>query len=150
MSPSATALAIIVAIALLGSGLGFYAGSRQKMNLEQWTVGSRGFGTLLMWLLMAGEGYTTFSVLGASGWVYSRGGPALYIPAYITLSNVAAFFLLPAIWELGRTHGLQTEPDFFRVRYGTGMRAHHVVWRGRAGWTQSAEDAAYYRRHPIS
>src|SRR3954471_17414432 len=119
MSPSAIALTIILAIVLLGSVLGFYAGTRQKMSLEQWTVGGRGFGTLLMWLLMSGETYTTFSVLGASGWVYSRGGPALYIPAYLTLSNVVAFFLLPQIWELGRTHGLQTQPDFFRVRYGS-------------------------------
>jgi SSS family solute:Na+ symporter len=127
MSPSAIALTIIAVIVLLGSALGFYAGTRQKMSLEQWTVGGRGFGTLLMWLLMAGESYTTFSVLGASGWVYSRGGPALYIPAYITLSNVVAFFLLPQIWELGRTHGLHTQPDFFRVRYGSRYLAAFVA-----------------------
>src|SRR4051794_23913477 len=130
MTPSATALSIIITIAFLGSGLGFYAGTRQRMSLEQWTVGNRGFGTLLMWLLMAGEGYTTFSVLGASGWVYSRGGPALYIPAYLTLSNVAGFFLLPQIWALGRTHGLQTEPDFFRVRYGSRYLAAFVALIG--------------------
>ena len=119
MSPSATALTIIFGIVAVGSAIGFYAGTRQKMSLEQWTVGSRGFGTLLMWLLMAGESYTTFSVLGASGWVYSRGGPALYILAYITLSNVVSFFVMPHVWELGRAHGMQTQPDFFRVRYGS-------------------------------
>jgi hypothetical protein len=32
---------------------------------------------------------------------------------------------------------------------GTDMRAHHIDWRGRAGWTQSAEDAAYYKAHPV-
>jgi hypothetical protein len=37
----------------------------------------------------------------------------------------------------------------FRVRYGTDMRAHHCVWRGNAEWKQSAEDATYYRQHPI-
>ena len=119
MSPSATALTIIFGIVAVGSAIGFYAGTRQKMSLEHWTVGSRGFGTLLMWLLMAGESYTTFSVLGASGWVYSRGGPALYILAYITLSNVVSFFVMPHVWELGRAHGMQTQPDFFRVRYGS-------------------------------
>ncbi len=118
MSPSAIALTVIFVIVLLGSAVGFFAGTRQKMSLEQWTVGSRGFGTLLMWLLMAGESYTTFSVLGASGWVYSRGGPALYILAYLTLGNVVAFFVMPHVWELGRQHGLQTQPDFFRSRYG--------------------------------
>jgi hypothetical protein len=30
------------------------------------------------------------------------------------------------------------------------MRAHHLAWRGHAGWTQSAEDADYYRRHPAA
>src|ERR1700752_803888 len=38
----------------------------------------------------------------------------------------------------------------FPVRYGTDMRAHHVDWRGHEGWTQSPEDAAYYRAHPVA
>jgi quercetin dioxygenase-like cupin family protein len=37
----------------------------------------------------------------------------------------------------------------FRVRYGSDMIAHHIEWRGRPGWTQSAQDAEYYRRHPV-
>src|SRR5579862_208217 len=117
MSPSAIALAAIVIIVACASALGFYAGTRHKMNLEQWTVGSRGFGPLLMLLLMAGEIYTTFSFLGASGWAYSRGGPTLYILAYLTLAFVVSFFILPPLWELGRKHGLQTQADFFALRY---------------------------------
>lgn len=31
------------------------------MNLEQWSVGGRGFGTIFVFLLMAGEIYTTFT-----------------------------------------------------------------------------------------
>lgn len=119
MTASALALTVILAIVLLGSGIGFYAGSRYKMDLEQWTVAGRGFGVLLMWLLMAGEIYTTFSFLGASGWAYSRGGPTLYILAYITLGYVVSFFILPQIWELGRKYSLQTEPDFFAKRYAS-------------------------------
>ena len=46
------------------------AGVRRKMNLEQWAVGGRGFGLVLTFLLMAGEVYTTFSFLGASGFAY--------------------------------------------------------------------------------
>src|SRR5271169_4709056 len=113
MSRSAIALTIIFAIVFLGAGIGFRAGARKKMNLEQWTVGGRGFGSVLMYLLMAGEVYTTFSFLGASGWAYSRGGPTLYILAYLTLAYVVSFYLLPPIWELGRKFGLQTEADFF-------------------------------------
>ena len=118
MSPSLVALAVISGIIALGAGIGFYAGTRYKMDLEQWTVAGRGFGLLLVWLLMAGEVYTTFAFLGASGWAYSRGGPTLYILAYLTLGYVVSFYILPPIWELGRKYGLQTEPDFFERRYG--------------------------------
>jgi SSS family solute:Na+ symporter len=119
MSTSGVALTIIFGIIFLGAGIGFVAGARQKMNLEQWTVGGRGFGALLMYLLMAGEVYTTFSFLGASGWAYSRGGPTLYILAYLTLAYVLSFYFLPQIWELGQRYGLQTEADFFARRYGS-------------------------------
>src|SRR6266702_5473629 len=118
MSPRAVSLATILAIVALGGAIGFRAGVRRKMNLEQWTVGGRGFGAVLMYLLMAGEVYTTFSFLGASGWAYSRGGPTLYIMAYLTLAYVASFFFLPQICEMGREYGLQTQSDFFSVRYG--------------------------------
>lgn len=118
MTAGAVSLGIIFLIVALGSVNGFYAGSRYKMDLEQWTVAGRGFGLLLTWLLMAGEIYTTFAFLGASGWAYSRGGPTLYILTYVTLGYVLSFFLLPPIWQLGRKHRLQTESDFFEKRYG--------------------------------
>jgi solute:Na+ symporter, SSS family len=119
MSASVVSLTIIFAIIFLGAGLGFVAGARKKMNLEQWTVGGRGFGAVLMYLLMAGEVYTTFSFLGASGWAYSRGGPTLYILAYLTLAYVLSFYFLPQIWEVGRRYGMQTEADFFGSRYSS-------------------------------
>jgi SSS family solute:Na+ symporter len=119
MSGSAIALSIIFGIILLGSAIGFYAGSRYKMDLEQWTVAGRGFGSILVWVLQAGEIYTTFAFLGAAGWAYSRGGPTLYILAYLMLAYVFSFFTLPQLWEVGRKHGMQTEPDFFVKRYGS-------------------------------
>ena len=118
MSSSAVSLTTILAIVALGATVGFLAGVRRKMNLEQWTVGGRGFGAVLMYLLMAGEVYTTFSFLGASGWAYSRGGPTLYIIAQLTLAYVVSYFILPQIWEVGRKYGLQTQSDFFSMRYG--------------------------------
>ncbi len=118
MTPRAVSLTMIFGIVALGVTIGFLAGVRRKMDLEQWTVGGRRFGTVLVYLLMAGEVYTTFSFLGASAWAYSRGGPTLYIMAYLTLAYVVSFFILPQIWDVGRQYGLQTESDFFSMRYG--------------------------------
>jgi solute:Na+ symporter, SSS family len=123
MSPSATALLIILAIVGGGSFIGFRAGAHREMDLEQWTVAGRGFGVVLVWLLMAGEVYTTFSFLGASGWAYSRGGPTLYILAYLTLGYVVSFYILPQLWETARAQRLQTQSDFFERRYGSKVLA---------------------------
>jgi len=111
-----TAISIIIAI---GAFVAFYAGARYKMDLEQWTVGGRGFGLILVWLLMAGEIYTTFTFLGGSGWAYSKGAPVLYILAYQPLMYVIFFFFAGQLWEVGHKHRMQTQPDFFRIRYGS-------------------------------
>lgn len=130
MTPSAIALSVIAGIVAVTSLVGFSAGARHKMDLEQWTVGGRGFGLVLVWLLMAGEVYTTFTFLGASGWAYSRGAPALYILAYMPLSYVLSFYILPLVWEVGRKFGLQTQADFFLVRYGNKYLAAFVALVG--------------------
>lgn len=69
-------LIIIFGVLLFSMFLGVRAQKGKDMNLEQWTVGGRGFGTLFVFLLMAGEIYTTFTFLGGSGWAYGKGGPA--------------------------------------------------------------------------
>jgi len=119
VSAAAVCLTIIIAIVAIGTAVGLFAGARPQMNLEQWTVGGRRFGVVLVFLLTAGEVYTTFSFLGVSGWAYSRGGPVLYVLAYLTLGYVASFFILPQLWELGRRLGMQTQSDFFAQRYGS-------------------------------
>lgn len=111
------ALLVILATIIVAAAVGVYAGSRVKMNLENWTVAGRRFGVIIMWLLMAGEIYTTFTFLGASGWAYSRGAPTFYILIYGTLAYTVSFFILPAIWNIGKQKGLHTQPDFFVFRY---------------------------------
>jgi solute:Na+ symporter, SSS family len=130
LSPSLVALTIISAIVVLGALVGFLARFHHKMDLEQWTVGGRGFGLVLVWLLMAGEIYTTFTFLGASGWAYSRGAPVFYNLGQAPLMYVVSFFILPPIWEAGRKHRLQTQADFFQVRYGSTYMAAFVALVG--------------------
>jgi SSS family solute:Na+ symporter len=130
VNPGLIALAFISAIVSAGAFVGFYAGTRRKMDLEQWIVGDRGFGMLLVWLLMAGEVYTTFTFLGASGWAYSKGAPVLYILGYQPLMYVVSFFILPQVWEVGRKFCMQTQADFFHVRYNNKYLAAFVALVG--------------------
>lgn len=111
------ALAVIAAFVAIALGLGLAARRGRTMSLEQWTVGGRGFGSLFVFLLMAGEIYTTFTFLGGSGWAYGRGAPAFYILAYGALAYTISYFLLPAIWRHGTRLQLHTQADFFARRY---------------------------------
>ncbi len=118
--------ALLIPALALGAAfaLGLMARSGRDMNLEQWTVGGRGFGSLFVFLLLAGEIYTTFTFLGGSGWAYGRGAPALYILCYGAIAYAISYFLLPAIWRHGTRLKLHSQADFFARRYrsrGLGM-----------------------------
>lgn len=118
MNPSVIALTVICGIVAVSSSVGFLARFQHKMDLEQWTVGKRSSGGVLVWLLMAGEIYTTYTLLGVSGWAYSKGAPVLYILGVQPLAYVFSFFILPQVCEIGKKYRLQTQADVFQTRYG--------------------------------
>jgi SSS family solute:Na+ symporter len=103
------ALVVIGVAALAALALGVIASMGHEMGLEQWTVAGRGFGWVFVFLLLAGEIYTTFTFLGASGIAYGAGAPAYYIIAYGSLAYVLAYFMLPPVWTYAKQHGQSGE-----------------------------------------
>jgi SSS family solute:Na+ symporter len=112
-----SALPFIAAAAVLALTLGFVASRGKDMSLEQWTVGGRGFGAIFVFLLLAGEIYTTFTFLGGSGFAYGKGAPAYYILCYGTLAYVLSYFMLPPIWRYAKKNRLYSQADFFVCKY---------------------------------
>ena len=112
-----SALVIIALTAILALALGLAARRGVRMTLEQWTVGGRGFGAPLVFLLTAGEIYTTFTFLGGSGYAYGKGAPAYYILAYGTLAYILSYWLLPPIWRYARQERLVSQSHFFTRKY---------------------------------
>jgi SSS family solute:Na+ symporter len=111
------ALIVIALFFLAALVLGVLARMGKDMDLEQWTVGGRGLGSVFVFLLLAGEIYTTFTFLGGSSWAYGKGGPAMFILAYGALAYVISYWLLPPIWRYGKAHGLVSQSDFFVSKY---------------------------------
>ncbi len=114
MSPALVVIILTMVAVLL---LGIRARHGREMDLEQWSVGGRGFGTILVFVLMAGEIYTTFTFLGGSGFAYGHGAPAFYILCYGCLAYVISYWLLPPIWRYAKQHRLFAQPDFFARKY---------------------------------
>lgn len=119
MSNSQVALTIVGSVVLGTIGLALLSVRRIKMDPAQFIVGGRSFGTVLLWVLLAGEIYTTFTFLGIAGLTYSQGAPAYYIMAYGTVAYVIGYFLAPAMWRFGKERGLLTGPDFFESAYNS-------------------------------
>ncbi|NHN56016.1 sodium:solute symporter family protein [Calidifontibacter sp. DB0510] len=115
------ALVILALFFLLALGLGIAGRRGKEMDLEQWSVGGRGFGSLIVFLLLAGEIYTTFTFLGASGYSYKNGGAAYYILCYGALAYVISYWLAPAIWRYGQSKRLLSQPDWFISKYNSRM-----------------------------
>jgi solute:Na+ symporter, SSS family len=113
------ALIIIGLTALAALLLGLRARHGKDMSLEQWAVGGRHFGTILVFVLMAGEIYTTFTFLGGSGYSYGHGGPTYYILAYGCLAYIISYWMLPPIWRYARERRLISQPDFFAAKYAS-------------------------------
>lgn len=123
MTDAGIALGLMAAALLAAFGLTLRA--RGAQSLEQWSVAGRGFGPLLIFVLLAGEIYTTFTFLGGSGWAYARGAPAYYIIGYAAVAYTASYWLLPAIWRRGTRWRVITQPEYF-------ARAFDSPWFGTA------------------
>jgi SSS family solute:Na+ symporter len=113
------AIGVIFVVLAATLALGMFGVRRVKMDAEQFIVGGRSFGAVFLWLLLAGEIYTSFTFLGAAGWAYGKGAPAFYILCYGTLAYILSYFLLPPIWRLSQRHGFLTGPDFFAHQYAS-------------------------------
>lgn len=123
MSAAATATAVFAVFMVCTLGLGLAAvrgrATRGRGALAEWSVGGRSLGAVFIWVLMAGEGYTSFSYLGAAGWGYNFGAPVLYVIAYMSCGYAIGYVVGPMLWSYARRHHLVSITDMVAHRFGT-------------------------------
>nr|WP_202447159.1 sodium:solute symporter family protein [Streptomyces sp. SID5468] len=100
-------------------GLLAVRGHGRAGGLGEWSVGGRSLGTVFIWVLMAGESYTSFSYLGAAGWGYNYGVPVLYVVAYLSCGYAVGYLAGPMLWSYARRHDLVTVTDIVAHRFAS-------------------------------
>ncbi|WP_246544001.1 sodium:solute symporter family protein [Novosphingobium profundi] len=111
---------ILTLAIVLGTVAGAFLYSQRQARartITEWAVGGRRFGILIFWFLNAGEIYTTFAVMGISGFAWAYGAPAYLALTSVSLSAVIGYWLMPRIWSEGHRHDLVTQADFFAAHY---------------------------------
>lgn len=112
------ALGIMVLYLVVAMAVGLLAGrGHSRASVSEFTTAGRGLGLIVMWFLMGGAIFSAFSFLGAPGWSFSMGAPALYIITYTAFAIIPWYILAPKIGAIGRKHGLYSLVGFFYGRY---------------------------------
>src|SRR5699024_428199 len=105
-------------IVLLAIGIGLYLSMRgTTMDVQEWSVGGRRFGTFIFWFLLVGETFTTFALLGATQGIVTGDSPGYYIFGTVGLTVSIGYFVVPRIWKAGKRYNFTTMGDFFAARY---------------------------------
>lgn len=90
---------------------------RDRSDLAEWSLGGRSLGVGFIFLLMAGETYTSFSYLGAAGWSYDYGMPVFYLLAYLAIGFAVGYVAGPILWSYAHRHGLHNITDIAAHRF---------------------------------
>ncbi|WP_285489904.1 sodium:solute symporter family protein [Amycolatopsis taiwanensis] len=109
-------IALLVSVGSIAVGAVLAARGR-RVDVTEWAVGGRRFGSFLFWFVLAGETFTTFALLGASQTVYVNGAAGYYVLGTVVLTSAIGYWVVPRIWRAGNTHGLLTEGDYFTRRF---------------------------------
>ncbi|WDM03060.1 sodium:solute symporter [Alicyclobacillus cycloheptanicus] len=124
-------MAVIVLLVVV---LGFVAGSDKasRESIEQWTVGGRNFGGIVIWFLIGADVYTAYTFLGLTGYGYSLGVPAFFATPYVVLAYPIAYYFLPKIWAVAKQFHMTTLADYVRERFDSRFLSALVALAGIA------------------
>ncbi|MGP4020472.1 sodium:solute symporter family protein [Saccharopolyspora sp. 5N708] len=119
-SNTAVSVGIFAAFMLATVALGLLSlRGRGRANLAEWSVGGRSLGVVLIFVLMAGETYTSFSYLGAAGWSYDYGMPVFYVLAYLAIGFAVGYVVGPILWHYAHRNNLYNITDITAYRFNS-------------------------------
>ena len=123
MSGNAVAFTIVIIMFAVVSGVGFAAArwrrAEDKLHLNEWGLGGRGFGTFITWFLLGGDLYTAYTFIAVPAVIFGAGAAGFFAVPYTIIVFPIVFVFAPRLWSVSRVHGYITPADFVRGRYGS-------------------------------
>jgi solute:Na+ symporter, SSS family len=120
---NAVAFTIVLICFLIVTIAGFAAArwrpAEDLLNLHQWGLGGRGFGSFISWFLLGGDIYTAYTFIAVPALVYATGAAGFYALSYSIVVFPIVFIFVPRLWSVARRHNYVTPADFIKGRYGS-------------------------------
>ena len=119
-----TALAVLIALFLLVTVLGFWASNWRRAtsleSLDEWGLGGRKFGTWVTWFLLGGDLYTAYTFVAVPAAMFAAGAVSgFFAVPYTIILYPIIFIFMARLWSVSYRHGYVTPADFVRGRYGS-------------------------------
>jgi SSS family solute:Na+ symporter len=106
-------------VTLVGFGAARWRPAEDPMQLNEWGLGGRGFGTFVSWFLLGGDIYTAYTLIAVPALVYATGAAGFYALSYSIMVFPIVFIFAPRLWSVARAHGYITPAEFARGRFGS-------------------------------
>jgi solute:Na+ symporter, SSS family len=123
MSGNAVAFTIVIVMFAVVSGVGFAAArwrrAEDRLHLNEWGLGGRGFGMFITWFLLGGDIYTAYTFIAVPALVFGVGAVGFFAVPYTIIVFPIVFVFAPRLWSVSRVHNYITPADFVRGRYGS-------------------------------
>jgi len=120
---NAVVFTIVVILFVLVTVIGFAASRWRRadnmLQLNEWGLAGRGFGTFITWFLLGGDLYTAYTFIAVPALVFASGSIGFFAVSYTIMAYPIAFVFLPRLWSVCRVHNYVTPADFIRGRYGS-------------------------------
>ena len=114
------AIGVFMVLVTLVLSLGFFA-SRWKSagakSLDEWGLGGRRFGPVLIWFLLGGDLYTAYTFVALPALMYGSGGSGFFAVPYSIVVFPLVFAVFPTVWRVCAEHGHVTAADLVEGLY---------------------------------
>ncbi|HTW85418.1 MAG TPA: sodium:solute symporter [Candidatus Sulfotelmatobacter sp.] len=116
------ALTVFILLFLVVTVLGFWAARWRRGNLSdlnEWGLGGRRFGTVIVWFLLGGDLYTAYTFIAVPALMFGSGAIGFFAVPYTVLIYPIALVFMPRLWAVCHRHRFVTPADFVHGRYGS-------------------------------
>jgi SSS family solute:Na+ symporter len=106
-------------VTLIGFASARWRPAEDPMQLSEWGLGGRGFGTFVSFFLLGGDVYTAYTFIAVPALVYATGAAGFYALSYTIMVFPIVFVFGPRLWSVARARGYVTPGEFVRGRHGS-------------------------------
>jgi SSS family solute:Na+ symporter len=108
-----------LAVTVIGLASARWRPAEDPMQLNEWGLGGRGFGTFVSWFLLGGDIYTAYTFIAVPALVYATGAAGFYALSYTIMVFPIVFIFGPRLWSVARARGYVSPGEFVRGRHGS-------------------------------